>query len=63
MKSWERRLVPGGFAAAGLLFLFAAFKPSLDAQPMNATFFVLGLVFLVTGFVMWRKSSGAASPS
>jgi len=55
MKSWERWLVPGGLALAGLLFLFAAFKPSFNGLPMNTAFFVLGFVFLILGFILSRR--------
>jgi len=59
MKSWERWLIPGGLALAGLLFLFAAFKPSFNGLPMNTTFFVLGVVFLILGFALSRKIARA----
>ena len=60
MKKWERRLIVGGLIGAGLLFLFAALKPSFAGQPLNATFFILGVVLLIVGLATWRKLSSDA---
>jgi hypothetical protein len=55
MKIWERRLISGGLAIAGFLFLIAAFRPTLSGLPLNVTFFLIGIVVLVGGVVAWRK--------
>ena len=55
MKSWERKIAPLGFLLAGVLFLVAAVVPTFRGQPLNATFLPLGVVFIVLGFIMWRK--------
>ena len=62
MKAWEHKIVPGGFALAGALFLVAALKPAVTGQPLNAAFFVIGIVFLVFGVVVYRKRRGSATP-
>ena len=62
MKRWEGRLVPGGFALAGLVFLFAAFKPSFSGAPPNVPFLLFGVVCLVGGIVAWRKLEGGGAP-
>lgn len=55
MKIWERRLISGGLAIAGFLFLIAAFRPILSGLPLNVTFFLIGVVVFVGGVVAWRK--------
>lgn len=62
MKAWERKLAPSGFILAGALFLFVAFKPTLANQPMDAAFFVIGIVFLILGFVTFRKVAHKTGP-
>lgn len=59
MKPWEQMLVPGGLAAAGLLFLIAAFRPAFAGGSLNVTFCLVGLVCAVLAVVTWRKSHGA----
>jgi LPXTG-motif cell wall-anchored protein len=62
VRAWEHKVVPAGFALAGALFLVAALKPAVTGQSLNATFFVLGVVFLVLGFVLLRKRGGGPTP-
>lgn len=62
MNIWEGRLITGGLALAGLLFLVAALKPVIDGRPLNATFFLIGLVVLVIGVAGWRKFDGGGGP-
>lgn len=61
MRRWESKIVPGGFALAGLVFLFAAFKPAFGDSAVNVTFLLLGVACLVVGVVVSRKV-GAGSP-
>jgi uncharacterized membrane protein YvlD (DUF360 family) len=56
MKSWERKLVPVGFAAASLGFLIAAVRPALAGGSLDVTFFLLGVVCAVIAVVAWRKA-------
>lgn len=60
MKIWERRLISGGLAIAGFLFLIAALRPTLSGLPLNVTFFLIGTVVLVGGVVAWRKLTQSA---
>lgn len=62
MKAWEHKIAPAGFLLAGVLFLFAAVKPTFVDQPLNAAFFILGIAFLIFGFVFWRRISGTQPP-
>ena len=60
MKPWEEKIVPGGLAVAGLLFLIAAFKPAFAGGSLNVTFLLVGLVCAVLAVVAWRRSHGTA---
>lgn len=62
MKRWESAIVPGGLAVAGLVFLFAAFKPSFVGSPLNVPFLLFGVVCLVGGIVLWRKRDIGGMP-
>lgn len=61
MKTTERKIVPVGFAVAGLLFLLAAARPALSGESVDATFGVLSIMFFIFGFVAWRRSFGGAA--
>jgi threonine/homoserine efflux transporter RhtA len=54
------KFVPVACAVAGLLFLFVAVKPAMSDQPLNATYFVLAIVFFILGFVLSRRSGAGA---
>lgn len=60
MKTWERRLVPGGFAVAGLVFLVAAVKPVITGLALNVTFLLVGLACVVLGVAVSRRSAGGS---
>jgi hypothetical protein len=60
MKIWERKLISGGLAIAGFLFLIAAFRPTLSGLPLNVTFFLIGIVVLVGSVAAWRKLTKSA---
>ena len=55
MKAWESKIVPVGLALAGVLFLFAAFKPMFTGESLNAAFFALGIVSLILSLAVSRK--------
>ena len=55
MTPRERFIAPGGFIAAGVLFVIAAFVPLAKGRPINATFIPLGVVFFILGAALWRK--------
>jgi len=66
MKAWEQKIVPIGFAFAGVLFLVAALKPFLkNGEQLNASFLALSVLSLAVGLATWRKSvrGGPGSPS
>lgn len=56
MKAWESRIVPVGFAFSAVLFLFAALKPLIKGQSLNAAFLAIGALALVVAIATWRKS-------
>lgn len=62
MKNWENRIVPVSFVVSGMLFLFAALKPVLKGQPLNAAFFAIGVLGLILGIATWRKSGDRSQP-
>ena len=62
MKTWERRIVPVGFAVAGAMFLFAAFKPVVTHQPLNVAFLVTGIACLILGLALLRRRDDGTSP-
>jgi hypothetical protein len=62
MKVWEQRLVPAGFALAGVLFLVAAIKPVIKGQTLNAAFLIVGALCLILGIAIARKSRGGTGP-
>ncbi len=64
MKGWEKKIVPAAFAVSTVLFLFAALKPAIKGQPLNAAFLSIGVVCFVLAIATWRnagRDSGAAS--
>jgi hypothetical protein len=63
MKVWEKKLVPIGFAFAGVLFLFVAVvKPVIKGQPLNVALLGVGVLSLVLGIATWRKSGDGSGP-
>lgn len=62
MKVWEHRLVTGGLVLAGVLFLVGAARPTINGQPLNVVFLLVGLVCLVLGVVGWRQSGNHSVP-
>jgi hypothetical protein len=56
-----KNIVRFGFLLAGVLFLFAAVKPSLGGGSLNPTFLVIGAACIVLGFVVGRKPGGPPS--
>ena len=54
MKVWEKKIVPVSLAVATVLFLFAALKPLIRDQPVNAAFLSLAVVSLVIAIATWR---------
>lgn len=64
MKVWESKIVPVTFTLSTLLFLFAALKPLIKGQPLNAAFLSIALIAFVIAIVTWRKSGeGPARPN
>jgi len=61
MKRWETRIVPGGLALAGLISLFAAFKPAFSGSALNIPFLLFGVVCLVGGVAAWKKLGGGGA--
>lgn len=57
MKKWESGIVPGGLVLAGLVFLFAAVKPALSGLPLNVTFLLVGVVAVIAGTALWRRTA------
>lgn len=55
MTPRERLIAPGGFIAAGVLFVIAAFLPLAKGRPLNATFIPIGVVFFILGAALWKK--------
>lgn len=63
MKVWEHRLVTGGLALAGVLFLVGAVRPTIiDGQPLNVAFLLVGVVCLVLGVVGWWRGGNHTVP-
>lgn len=62
MKVWEKKIVPVSFALSTVLFLFAALKPLIKDQPLNAAFLSLAVVSLVIAIATWRKSGEVSGP-
>lgn len=62
MKIWEHRLVTGGLVLAGVLFLVAAVRPTMNGQPLNVVFLLVGPVCLIFGVVGWRQSGSRTGP-
>ena len=50
-----QRIVPMLLALAGAFFCVAAAIPAFKGEGLNATFFILGGLFLVIAFAMKRK--------
>ena len=55
MKVWETRIVPVSFVVSSMLFLFAALKPVVNDQPVNAAFLAIGVLCLILGIATWKK--------
>lgn len=56
MKTWEKQIIPVGLAAASLVSLIAAFRPSFAGGDMDVTFLIVGLVCAGLAVAAWRKS-------
>jgi len=59
-----KKLVPGLFALAGVLFLVPTVKSLISGEPVEAIFAVLGLAFLTLALVFLgvsRRKSGGGS--
>jgi hypothetical protein len=52
----EKHIATWGFVFAGALFLFAGLAPIIGGNEMNTTFFVLGIVFLILGASVVKRS-------
>lgn len=66
MKVWKNKLVTILFALAGVLFLVPTVKSVIKGQPLDVSFLVLSLAFLVFslvfGIVGGRKSGEGSGP-
>jgi hypothetical protein len=63
MKAWENKLVTILFAFAGVLFLLVAVvKPVIKGQPLNVLYLGLGVVCLIVGVVVGRRSGDGSGP-
>ena len=54
MKRWESGIVPGGLIVAGLVFLFAAIRPSFGEGDLNVPFLLAAVVCVGAGIAFWR---------
>jgi hypothetical protein len=57
MTKFERMIAPFGFGLAGVLFFIAAVMPALRGESLNAAFLAVGVIFLVLGIGIWRRTS------
>lgn len=62
MKVWEQRIVPVSFALSSVLFLFAALKPVIKGETLNAAFLGIAVLSLVLAIATWRKSGDGSGP-
>lgn len=61
MKVWEYRLIIGGVALAGVLFVFGGVvKPAVTGEPLNVAFLLVGVVCLVVSVVGARRGPPSA---
>lgn len=56
MKRWEEKIVPGGLAVAGLVFIIAAIRPAFAGGSLNVTFLLVGLACAVLAAVVCRRA-------
>ena len=61
MKAWDQKIVPVGFGLAGVLFIIAAAISALKGKGFNAAYFSLGVLFLILGLAIARKSGGSGT--
>lgn len=54
----RRSLAKAGFGLAAVLFLLAAFLPSLRGGTLNTAYLVIAVVFFVLLIVAGRKAAG-----
>jgi hypothetical protein len=45
-----------------MLFLFAALKPVVNDQEVNAAFLAIGALCLILGIATWKKGGGRDLP-
>lgn len=62
MKIWEKRIVPVSFVLSAMLFVFAALKPVIKGQRLNAAFLAIGVLCLILGIATWRKPADRSDP-
>jgi hypothetical protein len=56
LKPWERKIVPGGLAIAGIVFVIAALRPAFADGSLNVTFLLVGLVCVAVGVFALAKA-------
>ena len=52
----QKRIATWGFVFAGAMFLIAGLVPMIGGSDLNITFFILGIVFLILGAGVVKRS-------